>query len=260
MPVNFPNDPSCLRVTLAPTKENFEPSALTTLIAAARDDKSTKVRGQALFWLAQKASREAVAAISGAIENDPETDVKKKAVFALSQLPKDESVPKLIDVAKNNKNAAVRQQAMLGCCQNMYVPGLCRPNMAIPGTLQCVPQQPQKSSCVNDPFGANGFPSPIHGFEVVFRANKMRLPLSIALSVWATAAVSAAETPADAAEAARTALRRQEPISAHWDVDVVGVGRRFPDVNLTTWGAGIAEWVRTIPSVSRYGAGPRWIV
>ena len=46
----------------------------------------------------------------------------------------------------------VRQQAMQGCCQDMYVPGVCRPNMAIPGTLQCVPQQPQKSACINDPF------------------------------------------------------------------------------------------------------------
>src|SRR5260370_36635075 len=56
-------------------------------------------------------------------------------------------------------------------------------------------------------------------------------------AVEATAALPART---DAAVAARRALRRQEPISAHWDVDVVGVGRRFSDVNLTTWGAGVA--------------------
>jgi hypothetical protein len=44
----------------------------------------------------------------------------------------------------------------------------------------------------------------------------------------------------DAADAARATLRRLEPISAHWDVGAVGVGRRFSDANLTTWGAGIA--------------------
>jgi len=44
----------------------------------------------------------------------------------------------------------------------------------------------------------------------------------------------------DAADAARAALRRQEPVSTHWDLGVVGVGRRFPDANMTTWGGGIA--------------------
>jgi HEAT repeat protein len=85
---------------------------LTTLVATARDDRSTKVRSQALFWLAQKAGKEAVAVITGAIDNDPDTEVKKKAVFALSQLPRDEGVPKLMDGARNNRNPEVRKQAM----------------------------------------------------------------------------------------------------------------------------------------------------
>jgi hypothetical protein len=82
------------------------------LVAMARDDQSRQVRGQALFWLATRASREALSAITGAIENDPDTEVKKKAVFALSQMPKDEGVPRLIDVARTNKNVEVRKQAM----------------------------------------------------------------------------------------------------------------------------------------------------
>jgi HEAT repeat protein len=69
------------------------------------------VRGDALFWLSQRAGQEAVAAITEAIVNDPETDVKKRAVFALSQLPGDEGVPKLIDVARHNRNPEVRKQA-----------------------------------------------------------------------------------------------------------------------------------------------------
>ena len=70
------------------------------------------MRSQALFWLAQKAGKEAIAVIAGAIDNDPDTEVKKKAVFALSQLPKDEGVPKLMDVARTNRNPEVRKQAM----------------------------------------------------------------------------------------------------------------------------------------------------
>jgi hypothetical protein len=88
------------------------PSALTTLIATAREGTSANVRGKALFWLAQRAGQRAIATITGAIDNDPDTEVKKRAVFALSQLPKDEGVPKLMEVARNNRNPQVRKQAM----------------------------------------------------------------------------------------------------------------------------------------------------
>jgi hypothetical protein len=86
-------------------------SALRTLIALARED-SRDTKNQALFWLAQRAGQEAVAAISGALQNDPDTEVKKRAVFALSQLPKDEGIPLLIEVARTNSNLDVRKQAM----------------------------------------------------------------------------------------------------------------------------------------------------
>ena len=89
-----------------------EPAALDRLIVAARDGGTTQIRGQALFWLAQRAGEKAVGAISDAIAKDPETDVKRRAVFALSQLPKDEGVPMLIQLARTNTNPAVRKQAM----------------------------------------------------------------------------------------------------------------------------------------------------
>ena len=89
-----------------------EPAALDRLLAAARDGVTAQIRGQALFWLAQRAGDKAVGAISDAIARDPDTDVKKRAVFALSQLPKDEGVPRLIEVARTNANPAVRKQAM----------------------------------------------------------------------------------------------------------------------------------------------------
>jgi hypothetical protein len=89
-----------------------EPAALDRLIHAAREGETTQVRGQALFWLAQRAGEKAVGVISEAITRDPETDVKRRAVFALSQLPRDEGVPLLIQVARTNTNPAVRKQAM----------------------------------------------------------------------------------------------------------------------------------------------------
>ena len=85
---------------------------LNELLSLAKDGSTTAVKGNALFWLAQRAGQKAVGTITAAIENDPDTEVKKKAVFALSQLPKDEGVPKLMDVARNNRNPEVRKQAM----------------------------------------------------------------------------------------------------------------------------------------------------
>ena len=86
--------------------------AVPVLLDAARGHADPKVRGDALFWLAQKAGDKAAGAITERLEQDPDTDVKRRAVFALSQLPRDEGVPLLIQVAKTNKNAAVRKQAM----------------------------------------------------------------------------------------------------------------------------------------------------
>jgi hypothetical protein len=97
---------------LAALSFHADPSALDALISLARRDVSGHVRGQALFWLAQRAGSKVAAVITRAIEDDPETEVKKRAVFALSQLPHDEGVPLLIDTARKNRNPAVRKQAM----------------------------------------------------------------------------------------------------------------------------------------------------
>jgi hypothetical protein len=88
------------------------PSAASTLVAMARQDARAQTRGKALFWVAQRASDDAIRTIAGAIDDDPDVEVKKKAVFALSQLPRDQGVPALIDVARNNRTLAVRRQAM----------------------------------------------------------------------------------------------------------------------------------------------------
>jgi hypothetical protein len=82
------------------------------LLGMAKSDPSANVRGQALFWLAQKAGRVAAPEIRSAIDNDPELRVKESAVFALSQLPRDEGIPLLIDVAKNHRSPQVRKKAM----------------------------------------------------------------------------------------------------------------------------------------------------
>ena len=78
--------------------QSREPKATDAIIEVAQRDPDAHVRGQALFWLAQKAGTARRRRPSGrAVDDDPEVEVKKKAVFALSQLPKDEGVPLLIE-------------------------------------------------------------------------------------------------------------------------------------------------------------------
>lgn len=91
---------------------SHEPAATNDLIRLAKSDTDTRVREQAIFWVAQKAGIRAVAALKDAVENDPEVAVKKKAVFALSQLPKDQAVPELLHVAQTNPSPAVRKEAI----------------------------------------------------------------------------------------------------------------------------------------------------
>jgi HEAT repeat protein len=91
---------------------NHEPAAVDDLIHMAKSDTDTGVREQAIFWVAQKAGKKAVAMLKDAVENDPELGVKKRAVFALSQLPKDEAVPELLHVAQTNPDPAVRKDAI----------------------------------------------------------------------------------------------------------------------------------------------------
>ena len=100
--------------------QNPDPGTEVELLHMAKFDEDAKVRGQALFWIAQKAGKRATGALTDAIQNAPETDVKKKAVFALSQLPKDESVPQLIHVADTNSNLTVRKEAFFLLGQSQY--------------------------------------------------------------------------------------------------------------------------------------------
>jgi hypothetical protein len=97
---------------LAALAMHADPAAATALVTSAGNAASPQVRGQALFWVAQRAGAQAIPTISEAIDKDPETDVKKRAVFALSQLPANEGVPKLIEVASSHSNPTVRKQAM----------------------------------------------------------------------------------------------------------------------------------------------------
>jgi hypothetical protein len=105
-------DPEFRKKLVFDLSVNHEPAAIDDMIRMAKTDSNTGVRGEAIFWVGQKAGVKAIGTLKDAIANDPESGVKKEAVFALSQLPKDQAVPELLQVAQNNSDPAVRKEAI----------------------------------------------------------------------------------------------------------------------------------------------------
>jgi len=87
-------------------------AAVSELIALARRDASSEVRKQAIFWLGQKASAVAVAALGEVIDAPESLEIKKQAVFALSQLSGDKGTPLLLKIARDNPHPRLRKEAI----------------------------------------------------------------------------------------------------------------------------------------------------
>lgn len=81
------------------------------LIDLARHSAYSKLRSDALFWLAQSAAQKAAGTLRDAVDNDPDEEVRAKAVFGISQLPDDESIPLLAELMRSHRSAAVRKKA-----------------------------------------------------------------------------------------------------------------------------------------------------
>ena len=90
-------------------------AALRTL---ARSERRTEVRGQALFWLAQKKDPETEALALAALRDGSGRQVVEKAVFALSQLPPDRAIPALEMLARDRSlDAKTRREALFWLAQ-----------------------------------------------------------------------------------------------------------------------------------------------
>ena len=93
--------------------QSKDPAGIPLVIAAARSDKDAHIRGQALFWLAQRAASQiSKDAIKNAVDTDTDSAVRERAVFSLSQMRNGEGIPMLIDLAKTHRDPAVRKKAM----------------------------------------------------------------------------------------------------------------------------------------------------
>jgi hypothetical protein len=88
------------------------PEAGAAVQRLAKDHPATRIRSEALFWIAQRGEAGAERTILQALDSDPSTDVRKRAVFALGQLKEDTAVPALLNVARKHATPAVRGEAI----------------------------------------------------------------------------------------------------------------------------------------------------
>jgi hypothetical protein len=85
--------------------------ATDALIDLAHFSERSKVRSDALFWLAQTAGEKAAATLRNAVDNDPDEEVRGRAVFGIAQLPNDQSIPLLSELMRTHRSKNVRKKA-----------------------------------------------------------------------------------------------------------------------------------------------------
>ena len=82
------------------------------LMNMARSDESGKVRGQALFWLAQHGGAEVAALIDQVLANGVSDSEMEQAIFSLSQMPEEQGLDRLIEIARSHENSKARERAL----------------------------------------------------------------------------------------------------------------------------------------------------
>jgi HEAT repeat protein len=87
--------------------------AFDILKNVVRNDASSKVREDAVFWIGQKAKTDDMIEIIETVAlKDSVREVRKKAVFALSQAPDERGVDALIKIARSQQDPATQKEAV----------------------------------------------------------------------------------------------------------------------------------------------------
>ena len=95
------------------------PEALAFLTEPALHDLDTKLREEAVFWLALTGAPESEAVIFAALRNESSAGAREHAVFALSQLPDERAVSSLMKIVRDVRmEREIREQALFWLVQS----------------------------------------------------------------------------------------------------------------------------------------------
>jgi HEAT repeat protein len=87
--------------------------AFDILKNVVRNDASSKVRKDTVFWIGQKAkTNDLIVIVETVALKDPEREVRKQAVFALSQAPDELGVDALINIARSQQDRSTQKEAV----------------------------------------------------------------------------------------------------------------------------------------------------
>ena len=110
------------------------PATADTLLALARSDRDSTVRGDAIYYYASAAGTAGIQNVLSIAQNDVDDRVKTRAVQGLATLPDAERIEPLINLARSSTNASVRKQAVTSLSASKdprafaYIEGLLKGN------------------------------------------------------------------------------------------------------------------------------------
>ena len=78
----------------------------------ARKHSDERLRGEALFWLAERHDAEVESIGLASIDQDPSMAVRKRAIFAIAQLPADRAIDTLKRVIHSDRPREIRREAL----------------------------------------------------------------------------------------------------------------------------------------------------
>jgi len=100
------------------------PESESMLLAAARNDPDSEVRGQAVFWLSQSGGEHAVVALDSILRGSNDPELQEKALFALSQHDSPKAQQALRDYALKAANPSdLREKAIFWIGQSDHDEG-----------------------------------------------------------------------------------------------------------------------------------------
>jgi len=88
------------------------------LLELAKASTEDLIRGEALFWIAEKNIPGAIKVIVATLNESSSRKLQDKAVFALSQIDTDQAWAVLKDIAKEHRSIVVQKQAVFWLSQN----------------------------------------------------------------------------------------------------------------------------------------------
>ncbi|MEO7192475.1 MAG: HEAT repeat domain-containing protein [Vicinamibacterales bacterium] len=105
-------DGSFRRTLVSALSQVHEGRIVSLFESLARTDKDAGVRGEALYWYAQRAGVTGISQVLGLTEKEPDEGAQRRALSSIARLPGGQGLPSLIQLARTTQNPPVKRNAI----------------------------------------------------------------------------------------------------------------------------------------------------